>query len=141
MKLPKGFVSIAAKYGIKESEVVFAAMADFDMEYRFADTIVALTKEKLLVAAYPYQKQTENGHSVEYRFGGYSGWQMNENAAEEPALQVYGLDKVEAMELLRQVATGVLMAKIDGVERNLCHFSNTKMGTFLKVCSIFQKLK
>lgn len=141
MKLPKGFVSIAAKYGIKESEVVFAAMADFDMEYRFADTIVALTKEKLLVAAYPYQKQTENGHSVEYRFGGYSGWQMNEDAAEEPALQVYGLDKVEAMEVLRQVATGVLMAKIDGVERNLCHFSNTKMGTFLKVCSIFQKLK
>ncbi len=66
---------------------------------------------------------------------------MNENAAEEPALQVYGLDKVEAMEVLRQVATGVLMAKIDGVERNLCHFSNTKMGTFLKVCSIFQKLK
>ena len=48
MKLPKSFVSIAGKYGVKEEGIIFAAMADFDMEYRFADTIVALTKEKLL---------------------------------------------------------------------------------------------
>ena len=51
MKLPKSFVSIAGKYGVKQEDVIFAAMADFDMEYRFADTIVALTKEELLVAA------------------------------------------------------------------------------------------
>ena len=143
MKLPKSFVSIAGKYGVKQEDVIFAAMADFDMEYRFADTIVALTKEKLLVAAYPYQERTEKGRAVEYHFGGYGGWQLNEEAAltEEPALQIYELDKVEKMEVLRQVATGVLMAEIDGVERNLCHFSNTRMGTFLKVCSIFGKLK
>ena len=51
MKLPKSFVSIAGKYGIREEDIVFAAMADFDMEYRFADTIVALCKGKLLIAA------------------------------------------------------------------------------------------
>ncbi len=143
MKLPKSFVSIAGKYGVKEEGIIFAAMADFDMEYRFADTIVALTKEKLLVAAYPYREKTEKGQAVEYRFGGYGGWQIEEDAAlgAEPALQIFELDRVEEMEVLRQVATGVLMAKIDGVERNLCHFSNTKMGIFLKVCSIFQKLK
>ena len=143
MKLPKSFVSIAGKYGVKEEGIIFAAMADFDMEYRFADTIVALTKEKLLVAAYPYREKTEKGQTVEYRFGGYGGWQIEEDAAlgAEPALQIFELDRVEEMEVLRQVATGVLMAKIDGVERNLCHFSNTKMGIFLKVCSIFQKLK
>ena len=143
MKLPKSFVSIAGKYGVKEEGIIFAAMADFDMEYRFADTIVALTKEKLLVAAYPYREKTEKGQTVEYRFGGYGGWQIEEDAAlgAEPALLIFELDRVEEMEVLRQVATGVLMAKIDGVERNLCHFSNTKMGIFLKVCSIFQKLK
>ena len=75
---------------------------------------------------------------MEYRFGGYSGWQMNENAAEEPALQVYGLDKVEAMEVLRQVATGVLMAKIDGVERNLCHFPIRKWGHSSKSAAYFR---
>lgn len=62
MKLPKSFVSIAGKYGIREEDIVFAAMADFDMEYRFADTIVALCKGKLLIAAYPYR---EKSHSTE----------------------------------------------------------------------------
>lgn len=149
MKLPRSFVSIAGKYGIKEEEIIFAAMADFDMEYRFADTIVALStgkessRKKLLIAAYPYREKTEKGRFVEYRFGGYGGWQINEDAvhAAEPALQIYDLDQVEKIEVLRQVATGVLMAEIDGIERNLCHFSNTRMGTFLKVCSIFQKMK
>ena len=155
MKLPKSFVSIAGKYGIKEEEIIFAAMADFDMEYRFADTIVALSMERasstekepsrkrLLIAAYPYREKSEKGRSIEYRFGGYGGWQINEDTLyrQEPALQIYDLDQVEKIEVLRQVATGVLMAEIDGIERNLCHFSNTRMGTFLKICSIFQKMK
>ncbi len=158
MKLPKSFVSIAGKYGIREEDIVFAAMADFDMEYRFADTIVALCKGKLLIAAYPYREKshstekshsgekgqsTEKGHSGEYRFGGYSGWEIKEDAllAEEPALQIYDLSQVEKMEVLRQVATGILMAKIDGVERNLCHFSNTRMESFHKICGLLEKVK
>ena len=137
MNLPKSFVSIAGKYGVGKEEIVFAAMADFDMEYRFADTIVALTKEKMLLAAYPYREKAE------YRFGGYGGWQLSGDAAfdEEPALQIYDLKDVGKMEVLRQVATGVLLAEINGIEQNLCHFSNTRMGTFLKVCSLLQKLK
>ncbi|MCI9144334.1 MAG: hypothetical protein HFH87_17230, partial [Lachnospiraceae bacterium] len=51
MNLPESFISIAGKYGVEKEEIIFAGMADFDMEYRFADTIVALTKEKLLLAA------------------------------------------------------------------------------------------
>ena len=143
MKLPKSFISIAGKYGVKEEDIIFAAMADFDMEYRFADTIVALSKNKLLVAAYPYQEKNAKGRSAEYRFGGYGGWQIEEDMAlsQEPALQIHRLEEVENLEVLRQVATGVLMAKIDGVERNVCHFSNTRMGTFLKLCSLLQKLK
>lgn len=143
MKLPKSFVSIAGKYGIREEDIVFAAMADFDAEYRFADTIVALGKEKLLVAAYPYREKTENGHAVEYQFGGYGGWQISEETAlaEEPALQIYDLSQVEKMEVLRQVATGVLLAKIDGVEHNLCHFSNTRMESFHKISSLLEKVK
>ena len=54
MNLPNSFISIARKYGIKKEEIIFAAAADFDAEYRFADSIAALTKEKLNLAAYPY---------------------------------------------------------------------------------------
>lgn len=142
MNLPKSFVSIAGKYGIEKKDILFAAMADFDADYRFADSIVALTREKLILAAYPYREKTE------YRFGGYGGWQFGEEMekkdmalAEEPAIQIFELKNIGKVEVLRQVAAGVLMAEIDGVERNLCHFSNTRMEMFLRICSLAEKIK
>ncbi len=142
MNLPSSFITIVQKYGIEKNKIIFAATADFDSEYRFADSIVALTKEKLILAAYPY---VEN---AEYNFGGYGDWQSNLSSksqrlacSEEPALQTFELKNVETMEIIRQVATGVLMAKIDGLERNLCHFSNTRMESFLRLCRLCEKLK
>ena len=142
MNLPKSFVSIAGKYGIEKKDILFAAMADFDADYRFADSIVALTRKKLILAAYSYREKAE------YQFGGYGGWQFTEDAvkkemalAEEPAIQIFELQNIGKMEVLRQVATGVLMAEIDGVERNLCHFSNTKMEMFLRICRLVEKIK
>lgn len=136
MNLPGSFVSVAGKYGIGQKDIVFAAMADFDAEYRFADSIVALTKEKLILAAYPYAEKAEHD------FGGYGGWQINDlTLADEPAVQIYELKNVESMEVVRQVATGILMAKIDGMERNLCHFSNTRMEYFMRICRLHGKLK
>lgn len=136
MNLPSSFVSVARKYGIGQEDIIFAATADFDAEYRFADSVVAITKEKLVLAAYPYVEKAEHD------FGGYGGWRANDLAlSQEPALQIFGLDKVEHMEVIRQVATGNLMAKIDGLERNLCHFSNTRMEFFIRICRLFDKIK
>ena len=142
MNLPKSFVSIAGKYGIEKKDILFAAMADFDADYRFADSIAALTREKLILAAYPYREKAE------YRFGGYGGWQFAEEMekkdmalAQEPAIQIFELTNIGKMEVLRQVATGVLMVEINGVERNLCHFSNTRMEMFLRICSLAEKIK
>lgn len=149
MNLPNSFISIAEKYGVKEEQLIFAAMADFDQEYRFADSIIALTKEKLLLAAYPYREKSE------HRFGGYGGWNIMEKSEsvsrkglsgnagfdQEPALQIFDFKDMGEMNVLRQVAAGVLTAEIGGVERKLCLFSNTRMEAFLKVCSLYKKLK
>lgn len=137
MKLPQSFTTAIFKYGIQPDHVVFAATADFDMDYRFANTIVALTGTHLLIAAYPYCEKTE------HRFGGYGGWQMQEEVAltQPPALCLYELSRVAKLEVIRQISTGVLMADIDGAERDLCHFSNTRMETFLRICKLLDKLK
>ncbi len=137
MKLPKSFISVIKKYGVAEEDVIFTAVADFDSEYRFADSIVALTKGQLIYAAYPYREKAE------YRFGGYAGWQISEDAvlAEEPALQIFDLERVEKLEVIREVGTGVLMAVIDGEERNLCHFSNTRLEAFLRLGRLLEKIK
>lgn len=137
MQLPGSFCKVIKKYGIEQKDILFAAQGDFDEEYRFADSVIALTKDRLLVAAYPYVEKRE------FRFGGYTGWQMKENGAfgEEPALCIYELARVEKLEVLRQVSAGVLLAVIDGKERNLCHFSNTRMSYFMQMGRILDKMK
>ena len=59
MNLPGSFIKIIQKYGIDKKDVIFAATGDLDEEQRFADSIVALTKEKLIVAKYPYMERQE----------------------------------------------------------------------------------
>ena len=138
MKLPTSFTAAIEKYGIQKDHIIFAATADFDMEYRFADSVIALTESKLILAAYPYQEKTE------YHLGGYASWQLREDAAGiliQPALRLYDLQQVEKLEALRQISTGVLMARIEGTDHNLCHFSNTRMAAFLLLIKVFDKLK
>ncbi len=137
MKLPKSFLHAVKRQGILPEDIIFSAVADFDSEYRFADSIVALTKTQLLFAAYPYRQKAE------YRFGGYAGWQVQEDAVltQEPAVQYYALEQIERLEVIREVSTGVLLAAVDGVDRQLCHFSNTRLETFLRLCRLFDKTK
>lgn len=137
MKLPNSFLNVIREYNIHGNDIIFTAMADFDQEYRLADSIIALTKKKLIIAAYPYREK------VEFHFGGYSGWQLRNDSvlSQKPALMLYDLNKVEKMEVVRGISTGVLLAKIDGIEQNLCHFSNTKMESFLRICRLFDKIK
>ncbi len=137
MKLPKTFTELILQYGISKGDIIYVATADFDMEYRFAMTIVALTKDKLLVAAYPFYENQE------FRFGGYGSESLYDDMLllEKPALCMYDLQSVSRMEVIREISTGVLLAEIDGIERNLCQFSNTKMPDFLQICKLHSKLK
>ncbi|MBO4291508.1 MAG: ABC transporter ATP-binding protein [Lachnospiraceae bacterium] len=135
MKLPESFYEVIKGYGIAKDEILFGAMADLDMEYRFADTVVALTKEKLLVAAYPYREKQE------YRMGGYGGLQQDLVLMGKPALKIFSLEQVESLKVLRQISTGVLMGVIDGKDQLICHFSNTKQGYFHKMEELLKKIK
>ncbi|MCM1189310.1 MAG: ABC transporter ATP-binding protein/permease [bacterium] len=133
MNLPSSFIKVTEKYGIGQKDIVFAAVADLDEEFRFADSIVAITDKKLIVARYPYLERQE------CRLGGYDSWAMQENKAEEPAVLLYDLEEVEKLEVLRQVSTGVLMGKIRETEQYLCQFSNTKMEAFMRMSRLLEK--
>jgi len=135
MNLPGSFVKVLEKYGIGKKQVIFAAMADLDEEFRFADTIVALTEKKLIIARYPYVEKRE------FRLGGYDSWAVQESTLAEPAVLFYDLEDVEELSVLRQVSTGVFMGKIKGVEQYLCQFSNTKMEAFMRMGRLLEKMK
>ena len=135
MNLPGSFVKVLEKYGIGKKQVIFAAMADLDEEFRFADTIVALTEKKLIIARYPYVEKRE------FRLGGYDSWAVQESTLAEPAVLFYDLEDVEELSVLRQVSTGVFMGKIKGAEQYLCQFSNTKMEAFMRIGRLLEKMK
>ena len=106
MNLPDSFTKVLEKYGIDKKQIVFAVMADLDQEFRFADTIVALTDKKLIIARYPYVEKRE------FRLGGYESWIVHESTLALPAVMFYDLEEVEELTVLRQVSTGVFMGKI-----------------------------
>ncbi len=135
MNLPDSFTRGIKKYGIEKSDILFAAVADLDEEFRFADTVVALTDKQLILARYPYREKQE------FKLGGYDAMAFQKEETQEPALVFYGLADVEKLEALRQVSTGVLMGKIRGTEQYLCQFSNTKLETFLRMCRLLEKQK
>lgn len=140
MNLPNSFTKVLEKYGINKEKVVFAAVADLDEEFRFADSIVAITDQKLVVARYPYREKRE------YHLGGYDSWALqnvkdSEEKLAEPAVLLYDLAEVESLEVLRQVSTGVLMGKIKGSEQYICQFSNTKMEAFMRMCRLLEKTR
>ncbi len=135
MNLPSSFERVLEKYGIRKEQVIFAAMGDLDEEFRFADTIVALTEKKLIVARYPYVEKRE------FRMGGYDSWMAHDSTAQDPAVLFYDLEDVEKLSVLRQVSTGVLMGEIKGVERYICQFSNTKMEAFMRMGRLLEKKK
>ena len=134
MNLPDSFIKVIEKYGIDKKDIVFAAAADLDEEFRFADSIIAITNKRLVIAKYPYREKCE------YRMGGYDSWAM-EKKLEEPAAVFYELEDVEKLEVIRQVSTGVLMGKIKGTELYLCQFSNTKMEAFMRMSRLLEKTK
>ncbi len=136
MNLPKSFEQVLHKYQLKSEDVVFAAIGDLDEEFRFADTIVAMTKIQLIIARYPFAEKRE------FRFGGYDSFAGVENGlAGEPAVILYDLEQVEKLQVIRQVSTGILMGVIEGTERYLCQFSNTKMETFMRLARLLDKQK
>lgn len=136
MKLPGSFTDVIQKYGIERKEIIFAATGDLDEQQRFADSIVALTAKKLILARYPYREKQE------YRLGGYNSWSLEqEKRLEEPAVVLYDLTEVEKLEVIRQVSTGILMARIGGVDRYLCQFSNTRMEAFMRMERLLEKIK
>lgn len=136
MNLPGSFVNVMQRYNIDKKDVIFAATGDLDEEQRFADSIVALTRGKLIVARYPYKEKQE------YRLGGYNSWSLEqEKSMEEPAVLLYDLADVEKLEVIRQVSTGILMGRIGGVDRYLCQFSNTRMEAFMRIGRLLEKMK
>lgn len=100
MNLPKSFTKVLEKYRINKEDVIFAAVGDLDEEFRFSESIAALTAKQLVLAKYPYAEKRE------FRFGGYDSFAGVENGLTgEPAVLIYDLDKVEKLEVIRHLSS------------------------------------
>ena len=48
MKLPLSLLEAIEGYGIKGEDIIFAANGDLDECFRFADSVIAITKDKFI---------------------------------------------------------------------------------------------
>jgi ATP-binding cassette subfamily B protein len=140
MFFPDSFKKAVGKKGIDPADIIFAASADMSGDYRFAQSIAAITKDKLIFAAYPVQEKEE------YSLGGYPAWVFSENkrskdTEEEPKITVYNLEDIKKTEVAREIGSGILLIETEDSEKMVCRFSNTKMEAFMRLCRIIEKQK
>ena len=139
MIFPDSFKKAIKKAGLEPADIIFAAAADMSADYKFASSIAALTKDKLIYAVYPPRENEDS------RLGGYPAWVYDPRSEaddrEEPGLTVYELEKIKSIDVIREIASGVLYIETETEEKMICRFSNTKMEAFLRLSKIFDKQK
>ena len=95
-----------------------------------------LTKTVLAFICYPYEENST------FRFGGYAGNEMASNVEkQEPVIRVFELQKVETLEIIREISGGTLLGVVDGVQTRLCQFSNSRMNEIERLKRNFGKVK
>lgn len=133
-QIPNELVQLLGKYSIPEKEICYTSCFDIDESYQFTDGYIVLTKESLVILVYPVQSDSQ------YRFGGYAPDELKREGT-TPAIQIIALDKIEKLEIIREVGNGVLFAIIDGCDKRICQFSNSKMAEFERMKNNLDKVK
>ena len=126
MQLPEAVYKLLGNEGIQKEDILYKAEPDLDSELRFARNYLVMTKEEMVLISYPYQDHGK------FRFGGYAGNELAAGLPDKPEIQKLSLEEVEALEILRAVNGGSLLAKCKKEEKEeelfLCAFSNSRMG-------------
>jgi ATP-binding cassette subfamily B protein len=127
----KALLKTLESYQMDIETIRYVACSDMEDEYSFADGFVILSAEKLVIVRY-------TADNVPRSFGGYV---REQRGTGNPAIKIYELGTVDELEVLRHVSSGELLGKIDGVEYRLAHFSNSRMGEFLRLKDALMKVK
>ncbi|MBP3579404.1 MAG: hypothetical protein J6K15_14980, partial [Lachnospiraceae bacterium] len=135
MQLPDAVYKLLGNDGIQKEDILYKAEPDLDSELRFARNYLVMTKDVLVLISYPYQTHGK------FRFGGYAGNELAAGLPEEPEVKKLSLNEVEKLEILRAVNGGSLMATVNGEERFLCAFSNSRMGEMERAKRNLDKIK
>ena len=136
LSLPEQLYRLLEKYQIKKDDILYKAEPDLDEQLRFVHNYLILTNNVLAFICYPYE---ENGT---FRFGGYAGNEMASNVEkQEPVIRVFELQKIETLEIIRDISGGTLLGVVDGVQTRLCQFSNSRMNEMERLKRNFGKVK
>ncbi len=127
----KELLELLEKYGVDVEKIRYIACSDMSDAVTFADGFVILADDKLVLVRYPEDTGVK-------QFGGYLN---NASPKGEPAIKIYELGDVKRLDVIRHVSSGELIGEIDGVELGLAHFSNSRMGEFMRLRDNLEKVK
>ena len=136
LKLPANLYKVLEGYQIVREDILYVAESDIDEEFRFVNNYIILTKDRLVLAMYPYSRKGS------FRFGGYAAKGDSEYIdSTKPVIRIHMLESIENTEIIRQVSGGILMGKISETDTKLCRFSNSKMGEMERLTKNIEKVK
>ncbi len=133
-KIPEPLLHLLEKQGVSQQDIAYAAFGDMSDEWGYADSVLVLTSKQLIYAQYPQK-------SAKVQLGGYLQELAKEQLQALPALQFFALEDVQKISVMREISSGVLVLQKKDVDYRLVRFSNSRMGSFLRLSENVEKLK
>lgn len=133
-KLPEAVKQYLSEKQISLEDVVIAVIADREEGHGVSESMVVLTKEKLLLL------RTNARQDKVHQFGGYVTEVEAVDGTTVTLVKEVSVTHIKKLETMRFVNGGILyLEKEDGEER-FAGFSNSKMSDFSMLTHIFRKV-
>jgi len=126
MVIPGSVQSALKKFGVDFDKVCCAAKSDITEQGELKNTYLLLTDSSLVLAVSDYSG-TMNFSS----FTRFSEGKLSEGISD---VYEYPLSRLSQPKVLNQVAGGLFVMDIDGVERWVCRFSSSRAREMHRFC-------
>ncbi|MEF3303518.1 ABC transporter ATP-binding protein [Paenibacillus sp. GYB003] len=139
--LPTEIETVLRQNGIASDRLVYWLACDRSVDGGFADTYLLLDREALTIVS-------GGPRTREKSYKGYVASKKEKKSAAAPPPQdgpwtteTIGLDRLEALQVVNLVASGMIVVKAKEGERIVAAFTNGHMARAAKLASVFGKLK
>lgn len=133
-KLPKAVKQYLSERQINAEDVVIAVIADREEGHGASESMVVLTKEKLLLLR--MKVKSDKVH----QFGGYSAELTEGDGTGATLVKEVSVADIKKLETMRLINGGVLYVEKEEGEELFAGFSNSRMSDFSMLVHIFRKV-
>jgi ATP-binding cassette subfamily B protein len=124
-------------YDIKNDEVLLVVKGDLNSEDTYGESWVISTANRLIIIT--GTSETNDNKATSHKF--INRYESKNEFLKEDSSYIYPFDSIENLLCEGAVASGMLIATIDGQDKILCRYTNSCARDFGQFTRLFTKLK